>query len=124
MKDDFIKKAEEHPKGWGRELWIANSHLYCGKILDVKKRKKCSIHYHKIKDETFYISKGKIQLDFYPDYPKNYPDSRKRLVMSRGDIIHIPKGLPHQFLGLEDSEIIEVSTQHFDEDSNRIEKGD
>jgi len=33
-----IKQAEVHPKGWGRELWLANNKLYCGKVLEVKKR--------------------------------------------------------------------------------------
>ena len=25
------------PKGWGREVWIANNPLYCGKILEIRK---------------------------------------------------------------------------------------
>jgi mannose-6-phosphate isomerase-like protein (cupin superfamily) len=43
--------------------------------------------------------------------------------MSVGDSVTIPIGLPHQLTGLEDGEIFEVSTQHFDHDSYRIEKG-
>ena len=42
-----------------------------------------------------------------------------------GDCITIERGMPHQLIALEDgSEIFEVSTQHFDEDSYRIRKGD
>jgi hypothetical protein len=40
------------PKGWGREIWIANGDLYCGKILEINKGKKCSLHFHKIKTES------------------------------------------------------------------------
>ena len=48
--DNLITKPEVHEKGWGRELWIVNSELYCSKIMELTKDKKCSIHYHKIKD--------------------------------------------------------------------------
>ena len=40
-------------KGWGYEKWIANSPSYCGKLLFIAKGKKCSWHYHKLKDEVF-----------------------------------------------------------------------
>ena len=26
------------PKGWGREVWIANNTRYCGKILEISSR--------------------------------------------------------------------------------------
>ena len=48
------------PKGWGYEKWIVNKEEYCGKILWFAKGKKCSWHYHKLKDEVFYIRKGKL----------------------------------------------------------------
>ena len=42
-----------------------------------------------------------------------------------GTCITIKRGVPHQLIALEDmSEIFEVSTQHFDEDSYRIKIGD
>ena len=37
------------PKGWGREVWIVNGDLYCGKILEISKAKRCSLHFHKLK---------------------------------------------------------------------------
>lgn len=115
-----ITKPEIHPKGWGQELWIANSELYCGKILQLKKDKRCSIHYHKLKDETFSILSGKVQIQLY----KEYPGEPEILTLEKGDTLHIPRGLMHQFIGIEDSEILEVSTQHFEEDSYRLLKGD
>ena len=48
------------PKGWGREVWIANGDLYCGKILEITKGKKLSLHYHKIKSESFYLRAGRL----------------------------------------------------------------
>ena len=48
------------PKGWGYEKWIVNNEMYCGKLLFIEKGKRCSWHYHKIKDETFYLQSGLI----------------------------------------------------------------
>jgi mannose-6-phosphate isomerase-like protein (cupin superfamily) len=46
-------------KGWGYEKWIVNKEEYCGKLLFFNKDKRCSWHYHKIKDEVFYLQSGK-----------------------------------------------------------------
>ena len=128
-----IIKGERHPKGWGEEIWVANSSLYCGKILILRERKKCSIHYHLIKDETFLVEEGLVQIDVYPNvkFGTDKKDlstvnigKRKRWVMGPGDILHIYPGLPHQFFGLQNSRIFEFSTQHFEDDSYRVEKGD
>ena len=48
------------PKGWGREVWIANGDLYCGKILEINKGKRLSLHFHKIKSESFYLRTGRL----------------------------------------------------------------
>ena len=48
------------PKGWGHEKWIVNNDEYCGKLLFFEEGKRCSWHYHKIKDETFYLQSGKL----------------------------------------------------------------
>ena len=50
------------PKGWGYEKWICNTSEYCGKLLFINKGKRCSWHYHLLKDETFYLQSGKIHL--------------------------------------------------------------
>lgn len=122
MPEDKLKKLPEvHPKGWGRELWIVNSDLYCGKIMELDKGKRCSIHYHKIKDETFHILSGSVQINLFPD---GYPGEPKVLFMKPRESVHIPQMLIHQFIGIEDSKILEISTKHFEEDSYRLLKGD
>ena len=45
-------------KGWGYEKWIVNCEKYCGKLLFIAKGKKCSWHYHRKKDEVFYVQSG------------------------------------------------------------------
>lgn len=109
------------PKGWGFEKWVVNCEEYCGKILYFVKGKKCSWHYHVLKDETFYIQSGKILLKYSEsDEIKN----ANEILLERGDKFYVYRGLRHQMLALEDTELIEFSTQHFDEDSYRIIGGD
>ena len=48
----------------------------------------------------------------------------QEIILERGDTFHVETGLIHQMIALEDTELFEFSTQHFDSDSYRIEKGD
>ncbi len=109
------------PKGWGFEKWIVNNKKYCGKLLFFVKSKKCSYHYHRIKEETFYIQSGSIILRYSMSENINKATS---IILKKGDVFHIPIGMIHQMEALEDTELFEFSTQHFDDDSYRIHKGD
>ena len=109
------------PKGWGFEKWIVNNEEYCGKLLYFVKGKRCSWHYHELKDEVFYIQSGKILVKCSD---QNEIENAKERILSRGDNFHVYRGLRHQMIALEDTELFEFSTQHFDEDSYRIQKGD
>lgn len=109
-----------HKKGWGEEVWIANHEKYCGKILRFNKGAQFSMHYHMLKHETFYVLKGKLELRCYDLSDATEHDGE----IVAGDAIVIPPGNPHQLRALEDSEILEISTQHFESDSYRILPGD
>ena len=108
------------PKGWGREVWIANSPFYCGKILEIKKGKKCSFHFHKLKTESFYLRAGRLKIRV-----KEFQNSQEveEFELEPGECVDVPVGLVHQMEAVEDSELFEFSTQHFDTDSHRIEIG-
>ena len=108
-------------KGWGFEKWIVNCEEYCGKLLYFVKGKRCSWHYHKLKDEVFYIQSGKIIVKYSDDDDIEKSDTQ---ILEKGDNFHIYRGLRHQMIALEDTELFEFSTQHFDSDSHRILKGD
>ena len=112
---------EEYPKGWGRELWIVNSKGYCGKILEFNKGKRCSFHYHQLKDETFYLQQGLIELVTSWEDDINLA---QRVILNPEDKHHIPQGLRHQIIALEESKLFEFSTTHYESDSYRIIKGD
>jgi|TARA_B100000073_G_scaffold9222_1_gene7786 mannose-6-phosphate isomerase-like protein (cupin superfamily) len=109
------------PKGWGHELWIANCEKYCGKLLYIKKGKQCSWHFHKLKDEVFYIQSGKVKIYYGWD---DKIELAHVALLEVGDKFHVPIGLKHRMYALEDTELFEFSTEHFDEDSHRVIPGD
>ena len=116
-----FSKIKFVPKGWGYEKWIVNKEDYCGKILWFAKGKKCSWHYHKLKDEVFYIRKGKLIVR--SGWSRNINECIS-VTLNPGDNFHVPVGLIHQMEAVTDTEMFEFSTQHFDEDSYRVIKGD
>lgn len=122
------------PKTWGSEEWLVNFDKYCAKILRLNTGEYCSFHSHILKTESFIILSGKVKLIYcstprvsngeidFVDYGNDindisFPQVR---ILHEGDRFHIEPGLWHRFEGLEDSKILEVSTQHFDEDSYRV----
>ena len=109
------------PKGWGFEKWIVNNEEYCGKLLYFVKGRRCSCHYHKLKDEVFYIQSGKMLVKYSDD---DNLDTAQELILARGDNFHVRRGLRPQMLALEATDLFEFSTQHFDSDSYRLIKGD
>ena len=102
------------PKEWGHEEWIINNPQYCGKKLVFKQGYCCSLHYHKIKDETFYILSGKVLIDLED---KGVKTSR---LMTPGDVQNIAPGVLHRITAIVPSEVMEFSTFHMDEDSYRV----
>ena len=94
--------------------------MYCGKLLVFKKGSRFSMHYHMKKDETWYVHDGTLTLRWIET--ENATPHQE--VLRAGDVIRNKPGEPHQIEALSDATIFEVSTQHFDEDSYRISRGD
>jgi|TARA_B100000900_G_scaffold352753_1_gene320574 mannose-6-phosphate isomerase-like protein (cupin superfamily) len=118
--EPVFSRLEAHRKGWGDELWITNNEKYCGKILRFNEGSSFSMHYHILKEETWCVTKGSLKIEFF-DLER--AEKRER-TLGEGDVVHLKPCTPHKLTALEDSSVFEVSTQHFDEDSYRIEKGD
>ena len=98
-------EGERYEKAWGHELWIINNELYCGKLLVFKKDKQFSMHFHLLKDEAWYISKGR----FLYKYIDTETATEKEMTVEEGDCIHLMPGQPHQMLALtEGATIFEV----------------
>ena len=111
IKPDDMKYV---PKRWGYEIWICNGEKYCGKKLFLRQGKFCSFHWHDIKDEVLFIESGKIWMNY-----QRREEEQTCVKMEAGYAFHVTPGLKHQMHAIEDTMILEFSTQHFDEDSYR-----
>ena len=92
MIEPIFSKAEVHKKTWGKELWIHNSTKYCGKILEFNENTYFSMHYHLIKEETWFVIEGSFELEYYD--LKNAIKHLKQL--KEGDVVHIVPGVLHK----------------------------
>ena len=95
-------------KVWGQEEIIVNNNKYCGKILTVNKSFRCSLHYHKIKHETFYVLQGNPLMEI----------EKYSVDAEVGDIFEILPNTLHRFSApTGEVKLIEFSTHHEDSDS-------
>jgi len=109
-------------KGWGREIIFADEPAYCGKLMQFDcKGSKFSMHYHAVKDETWYVSRGSFLLRIINTNTANITER----FLKTGDSWRNAPLVPHQLEALEDnSEIIEVSTYDDADDNYRVIPGD
>ena len=98
-------------KPWGYEIWWARTDRYVGKMLHVKKGESLSLQYHRVKEETIRIQSGLLLLETAP--AEGQPLAR--LEMKPGDVFHIVPGTVHRMTGIEDCDILEVSTPELDD---------
>jgi quercetin dioxygenase-like cupin family protein len=91
-------------KPWGYELHWAKTDRYVGKIIHVNKGHALSLQYHNVKDETIYLSSGKLLFEI---------DVDGKLVgreMHPGEAVRVTPKTIHRMTAIEDSDIFEVST--------------
>jgi len=111
----------EVPKLWGSEtIWCTND-KYCGKMLNFNTGSAFSMHFHKEKDETWFVNSGRFEVKWI--------DTKDAILYSKelkvGDTWHNPPLQPHQLIALEaGSSVSEVSTPDSVEDNYRIIPGD
>lgn len=107
-------------KGWGNEYIFATNDKYCGKFLNFHANAKFSMHFHKDKDETWYVLSGK----FIVFYINTTDASLYKTELNAGDTWRNTPMLPHQLVCVEAGTIIEVSTPDSVEDNYRVMPGD
>lgn len=125
-----FSKAADVPKGWGKEVWIANLFEvstnfppgYSGKLLCFNRiGAMSSMHFHTVKHETFYVLDGTFTLCHYN------PETAQllRTVLHKGNIVTIPPHNPHQLLCETTSgTIAEFASADYSWDSYRTVAGD
>ena len=97
-------------KPWGWELWWAETDKYVGKHLHIDAGQSLSRQYHEVKDETIFITRGKLILEIGDG------EEMERLVLSEGENYHITPNTIHRFIApLFGCELMEVSTPETDD---------
>jgi len=107
-------------KGWGSEnIWVTND-KYCGKLLNFNTGARFSMHFHREKEETWYIMSGKFEVEWIDtNDAKIYTEN-----LAEGDVWHNPPLLPHRLICIGKGSIMEVSTPDSIEDNYRVMPGD
>lgn len=107
-------------KAWGSEdIWCTNDR-YCGKFMHFNTGARFSMHFHAVKDETWYVLKGR----FIVKWIQTQTATTVEKELNEGDTWHNPPLFPHQLICIEEGTIIEVSTADSVEDNYRVQPGD
>lgn len=114
MAKQTVQRVE---KPWGYELIWAKTGDYVGKILHINQGHRLSLQYHRQKEETILISKGKMTLVY-----ENDGGALEEITMLPGEAHHIAVGRKHRMIAVEDTDVFEVSTPQL-EDVVRLEDG-
>lgn len=96
-----IRRVE---KPWGYEEIFAHTSRYAGKFLVIFKGRRLSLQYHEKKDETLYLLSGRMRLLLGDEEPM------QERILEPGACFHVPAGILHRFIALEDCRLVEVST--------------
>jgi len=113
----FPKKKIVGKRNWGKEeLLVLIPKVLTLKRLFIKKGNKGGLQFHRKKNECGYLVKGKLLIKY-----DNGEGRLEKKIINKGQSFHfLPKGV-HQEIALEDCEIIEASTPHFN-DRVRVEE--
>lgn len=115
---DILRADEKEEKYWGWIQTIEANEDFTLKRIFMKKGSQSSMEYHIKKDEKYFIEKGHLKLGLRIGRAKNVA-----LCLKEGDKYHIPPGLMHMRIAIEDTVIIEWSNKDDDLDSNIVEDG-
>jgi quercetin dioxygenase-like cupin family protein len=108
------------PKGWGHELIWATNDRYCGKMMHFNAGARFSMHFHREKEETWYIQSGR----FVVKWINTANAEQLKQELTAGETWHNPPCMPHQLICLEEGIVVEVSTPDSVEDNYRVFPGD
>jgi quercetin dioxygenase-like cupin family protein len=97
-------------KPWGYELWWALTDRYVGKQIHINKGHALSLQYHRQKDETIFVFKGRILFEM-----QDADGVLQQREMGEGEAVHVMPPTVHRMTALEEADIFEVSTPEVDD---------
>ncbi len=107
-------------KGWGHELIWATNDRYCGKMMHFNTGARFSMHFHREKEETWYVQSGQ----FVVRWIDTKTAEQHEQILVEGAVWHNPPCMPHQLVCLQEGTVVEVSTPDSVEDNYRVQPGD
>ncbi len=109
--DRFRFEPQRIDKPWGYELVWALTEQYCGKVLFVRAGHSLSLQFHREKDESWLVERGRVKLEIAAaGHGVPTPE-----VVGAGAAFRLPPGTVHRLTALEDTVVLEASTPHLDD---------
>jgi mannose-6-phosphate isomerase-like protein (cupin superfamily) len=102
---------ERTDKPWGGFVTFAKNEKVTVKILKIVGGEETSLQSHKSRDEDWYVLKGRVRVQ-YGHSPK---DKLNTVVLNKGGVITVARGMLHRCTALDDTLILEISRGQFDE---------
>ncbi len=109
--DAWTFQTRRVEKPWGYELIWALTDVYCGKLLHVTAGHSLSLQFHRVKDESWLVQRGRARLELGGAGEAVL----KEEIIGPGEAFHYPPGTVHRITAIEDTDILEVSTPHLDD---------
>ena len=109
-------------KIWGEEYILPHTDGYTTKFMKVKPGGRCSIHFHRIKNETFVLVAGELIVAYFTQEGEEV----QKLMKNPFDSLILPKCTPHTFFVQSNTSqpafFIESSTADLPSDSYRLNR--
>jgi len=102
---------ERVDKPWGGFVTFAKNEKVTVKILKIVSGEETSLQSHKSRDEDWYVLKGKVRVQ----YGHSTKERLSTLILNKGGVITIARGMLHRCTALDDTLILEISRGQFDE---------
>ena len=99
--------ARKVDKPWGWELVWAEAENYVGKLLFVRAGESLSLQYHEVKDESWLVQEGRARLEL-----GQVGGELEMVEITPGDTYRFGPGTVHRVTAVEDTLVVEVSTNH------------
>lgn len=104
---DYRAEPRTVEKPWGWELVWAEAEEYVGKLLFVRAGESLSLQYHERKDESWLVQEGRARLEL-----GRVGGELETVEIAKGDAFRFRPHTVHRATAIEDTLVVEVSTNH------------
>jgi len=100
-----LKIEKDFKRPWGGFIKFIDNKPCTVKILQIKKGEILSLQFHKLREEFWYVVSGKIKVTVGKGLK-----SLKKKTLKEGEHTFVPKKFLHRIEGIENSQVLEIST--------------